>query len=184
MATAGISDRHAPQAPLCVAGRIQICLWPEDENYIPLVETVGERVSTLPIFWQLPKRLDEYGLRQREVNYAGARTIQLEGDFQIPEGSRWGLAIGVSNGIIAQTLKSCDWDAIRAARDLGPEALRKWLEFHLAGSGLPDYRTSGVSPEMSAAWSQASHVFTELPSQQQFAWTEQQLNRVKANYCG
>jgi hypothetical protein len=184
MMTAGTSDRVVPGQPLCVAGKVQICLWPEDENYVPIVAAMSRRAATLPTLWKLPKRMDEYGLRQRAVGYGDARTIQLEGDFQIPDGSRWGLAIGLSNGIIAQTLKSCDWDAIRAADELGPEALRKWLEFYLAGSGVPGYGTSDVSPAMSAAWSQASHVFTELSAQQQREWTERQFNRVRASYCG
>ena len=78
------------------------------------------------------------------------------GDFQIPEGSRWGLAIGLSQAVVSRTLESCDWDAIRKSGDQGPETLRKWLEFHLAGSNDPEYRTSGVSPAMQDAWSAAS----------------------------
>lgn len=184
MATAGVTDRDVPREPLCVAGEIEICLWPEDEHYVPMVTAMSGKVAALPTSWQLPERLDEYGLRRREVSRDGISTVQVEGDFQIPDGSRWGLAIGVSNGIIAETLRGCDWDTIWTTGESGPETLRKWLEFYLAGSNVPDYGTSGVSPEMDAAWANASRIFAELPAREQLAWTEQEINRVQAGYCG
>jgi len=182
--TAGISDRDAPRNPLCVAGKVEMCLWPENVKYIPMIHSVDARVSTLPASFQLPLRLYEYGLKRRQISYAGETVTQLEGDFDISEGSKWGLALGVSDAIISETLKSCDWDAIRRADDFTPEAVRRWVEFYLTESSTPDYRTSGVPQGIEEAWSAASKVFTELPPQKQREWVQEQLNRLKASHCG
>ncbi|MER5645887.1 hypothetical protein [Streptosporangium sp. NPDC002524] len=184
MTTTGVSDRHIPENPLCVAGEVEMCLWPEDSRHVPVVEALDGRLSTLPAFWRLPERLHEYGLKRQRVSRGGEVFSQLEGDFRIPAGSKWGLALDLSNAVIAQTLKSCDWDSIRKAEDFGPETLRKWLEFYLAESSTPEYRTSDVSQGMQEAWSVASAAFTEMSPRRQLEWTRQQLDRVKATYCG
>lgn len=177
--TAGVSDRRVPQEPLCVAGTIEICLWPEDAKYVSMVRGLERRASALPAFWRLPGQLHEYGLvRQQEGSVS-----QPAGDFTFPDGSRWGLATGMSHAIIKRTLESCDWDAIRKAEDFGPEALRKWLEFYLAGSSAPEYRTSPLSEDMLQAWSAAARTFDTLPVRAQHDWTRKQLDRVKGDYC-
>jgi hypothetical protein len=182
-ATQGVSDRSAPPDPLCVNGNIEICLWPEDVKYVPLVHDIDRRLSALPSHWRLPERLHQYGLKQQQIDDGGTTSTQLVGDFQISDGNKWGLALGVSNAVISRTLESCDWDAVRQAGDFSPEALRKWVEFYLADSGTPAYRTSDVSPGMRKAWSQAFEAFTGMSPDQQSAWTRQELDRVQAKYC-
>ena len=94
MGTAGVSDRVAPREPLCVANRIQICLWPEDENYVPMVAAMGGNASALPTVWQLPERLDEYrpaaagGQPGRRANSPGRGRFPDSGRQQVGPGDR------------------------------------------------------------------------------------------------
>lgn len=183
VATTGVADRPPPRDPLCVAGQIEMCLWPENSAYVPLVHSVDARVTALRGQWRIPARLYEYGLKQRSVDYDGRSLTQLEGDFQISEGNRWSLALGVSEVIVRETLDSCDWNAITAARDFTAEALRRWVELHLANGSTPEYRTSEVSQEMRLAWSSASTAFRELTPRQQSAWVQERLDHLEAEYC-
>jgi hypothetical protein len=184
MVTTGVVDRPVPRSPVCVEGRIEMCLWPENEKYVPIVRSIDATVATLPAEFRLPGTLYEYGLRRDHFDDAGTTYTELAGDFDISEGSRWGLATGVSNAILDATLGSCDWDAILAAKELGPEALKKWVEFHLMRSATPEYRTSGVSEDMRDAWATAARTFIELPAEGQSAWAREELGRIQARYCG
>ncbi|MEU8400747.1 hypothetical protein AB0C28_36640 [Nonomuraea sp. NPDC048892] len=183
MSTTGVSDRHVPDHPLCVSGAIEICLWPEDRKYLPLVRALDQRAATLPTDWRLPAHLDQYGLKRIERNDNGERAVELDGAFKFPDGSKWGLALGMSHAILNRTLGPCDWKAIWKAEDFTPETLRKWLEFYLAESNRPAYRTTQLSEDMGKAWSSASQAFGELPADQQFDWARRQLDRVKDSYC-
>lgn len=181
--TSGVSDRDPPSDPLCIEGEIEICLWPEDAKYASLVGSLDGRVATLPKEFQLPSRLIQYGLERTRIDYNGQTFIQLEGDFDISEGQKGALALGLSDAIIATTLQSCDWEAIWQAEDLAPEALRRWVELYLIESSTPSYGTFGESSEIQEAWSIAGDIYTELPESQQRDWVHEELESLAENYC-
>lgn len=181
--TTGISDRDSPDEPLCVAGKIEMCLWPENAKYASMVRALNVRVATLPAQFRLPPRLQEYGLERIQVTRYGETFTQLEGDFDISEGRKGALALGVSDAVIATTLRACNWEAIRQAEELAPEALRRWVELYLIESNIPEYGTSGVSTDIQESWSIAARVFTGMTDSQQRQWVHKELKRLETQYC-
>ena len=179
--TSGVSERSAPADPLCVLGTIEICLWPEAVKYVTVVRAVDGKVATLPAGFRTPSRLNQYGLKREEYTHKGRTFTQLEG-FDISEGRRSALASAVSSSIIEATLRGCDLDAIWQAEDSAPEALGRWLQYHLDGSKNPE-SADGAPQGFQEAWSTAFLVSTQLTQQEQREWAQEQLSHIQTTYC-
>jgi hypothetical protein len=183
LGTTVVSDRDVPRDPLCVDGRIEMCLWPEDEKYVAMVRALDVRVTELPEGFRLPPRLNQYGLERSSFPFGGEVVTQLEGDFDISEGHRSALALGLSNEILEETLRPCDLAAIDRAEDPAPEVLRRWVELFLNAGDPLGYRAAGVPDDIAAAWKTAADV-ARLPGPEQRAWADRELSRMHTTYCG
>ncbi|MDP9793613.1 hypothetical protein J2S43_002125 [Catenuloplanes nepalensis] len=178
-----LADRPVPPDLHCVDGPVEMCLWPEHALYEPIVRQVSDRVGTLPADFVLPARLNEYGIDRFAYEEGGETAVQLEGGFDISEGSKWSVALGVADSVVAHTLRTCDRQAIAQAEDYSSEALARWLEGYLAGEGTRDYRTSAVPTEIQEAWTLAAEV-SQRPASAQLDWARQQVGALKDRYCG
>jgi hypothetical protein len=178
----GVGLRHPTATPICVDGRIIMCVWPESKKYIPMIRSFNRRVDELPPVLVLPARLNQYGIDQERVHYDGETRTQPAGGFDITEGSRWGLAFGLSNSIMETTLARCDRRMMMREKDYSAEAVRRWTEFFLAQGDSPDYKTRGASPEIDGAWSTAKDVLA-LPAIEQSAWVQKQILGLRSKYC-
>jgi hypothetical protein len=181
--TNGVSERPPPDRPLCVEGAIELCLWPEHERYLPMVEEANEAAADLPPVFLLPDRLDEFGLIRAEYLVDGHAFTQVEGDFTISEGNRWAIARAMANAIVNETFASCDWEAIRAEGDYTADALVRWIETELAGGGLPEYRVEGAPEGIVSAYREASDIANALPEKEQHSWAAAQVEHVQGRYC-
>jgi len=182
-ATDGLTERTPPDRPLCVDGAVEICLWPEHERYVPMIEEANEAVADLPPVFLLPARLDEFGLIEAEYVVDGHAFTQIEGDFTISEGNRWAIARAVANAIVNETFASCDWEAIRAEEDSTADKLVRWIEIGIAGGGLPEYRIEGAPEGVVSAYSEASEVANTLPMEEQHSWAAAQVEHIRTRYC-
>ena len=181
--TPGVTARTPVSEPLCIAGRIEMCVWPESAQYSGLLETVNARLGDLPQELDTPPRLYEYGLLTETVTDGRTTGVEVSGDFTITEGNLSDVALAVSNAVISENLKGCDWDAILNAKDQRPEAVRRWVELRLNANANPGYTTSGVSPEMQSAWDQAGEVFQKLAPADQNTWVRTNLTATRDAYC-
>lgn len=179
--TTGIVVRDPPADPLCVPGAVEVCLWPEDEKYRPMVQSLQTQLVMLPDGFELPSRLVQYGILRSVYRYEGQLLTQLEG-IDISEGNKWALARGVASSIVEETISGCNLDGI--IEDQSPDAVERWLEFHLMNSSDPDYTTVGVPDDIQAAWSTAERVYTTFSERQQRAWVSNEIVAMRARHCG
>ncbi|GGJ93475.1 hypothetical protein GCM10010123_24170 [Pilimelia anulata] len=181
--TTGIIDRKRPANPLCTDGAVTICLWPEHEKYLPMVQAISNRIDRLPEGFALPTRLQEKGVGPADSSDDQSRYPDAHGEFLIIEGSRWSVASSVSTAIVKETFANCDWGAIQSARDIRPDAIASWTEWFIAGGGGRDYRTSGEMDDLHRAWQLAADISRDLPPDGQAAWVRRELVDLKARYC-
>ena len=179
-----VTYRQPASDPLCVQGAIEYCLWPEHEKYIPLVKAADARVAALPADLPLPPRVVDYALSGSTVYVDLTHSIERQGDFphefDISEGSRWGLARGIATAISREIFKSC---AVQAKPD--PERRRDqifaWLEWRIAGGGSPDYTTDAPG-EMQDAWTVGRQTATRSEPEQA-EWVNRTISEVKTLHC-
>jgi len=182
LSTSGVIDRAVPDRSLCVTGEIDVCLWPEHEKYVPMVRRVDARVASLPAGFQRPARLHEYGIERKQFSYRGQTVTQLEG-IDISEGLQSNLGAGVANAVMTETLKPCDLDSIRQAKDITANAVGRWLELYLGQGSSAEYQAVGAPKEFAEAWSTALAAYTKLTPAQQREWAQQRLAQLATAYC-
>jgi len=184
LATTVVTHRPPVAKPLCVHGAIEYCLWPEHAKYVPLIQALDRRVAALPLPLPLPERVVDYSLSgsQRWIDLYSS--VELPGtfdpEFDISEGSRWGLARGVAAAIVKTVAAGCDptkpdpahrWDQLFA-----------WLEWRLAGGGKPDYRTDAPQG-LQTAWATGHRIAAEQSEHQQAAWAATLIAETKRRHC-
>lgn len=180
LSTVGIVNRPVPPSPTCVDGAIEVCLWPEDVVYVPMIMAMLERVAALPSSLVVPERVDQYGLRRTYFTFNGENVEQLEG-LDISEGNKSALALGLSDFIIAETLKGCSF--VEPAVEPAPEAVRRWVELYLTDSRTPDYRVSGVPDYITEAWDDADQVYVSRNASQQNEWVNSEIDAFREAHC-
>ncbi|QOV35646.1 hypothetical protein IM697_37255 [Streptomyces ferrugineus] len=185
VSTTAVVDRQAPTRLHCIDGAIEICLWPEHEKYIPIAKSTNERVASLPSGFKVPKRLSEYGTKKIISKGPTGTTVETGGDFDISEGSRWALALGIADAVTAETFQNCDWNKVRENEDYTADVINHWIETYLAGGGSPDYKIgAGAPPKLLEEFEEASRVANTLPEEKQLKWLEGKVNHMNQNYCG
>jgi hypothetical protein len=180
--TAVIGHRAPSAKPLCVNGTIEYCLWPEDAKYVGLVKAVDREVAVLPVRLPLPARIVDYGLSGSSTFVDGIEVIHegnFSPEFDISEGSRWALARGVALAITQAVFAGCD-PAVEDP-DNRAEQIFAWLEWRLAGGGIPDY-TTNAPPDLQAAWSAGRRAGAES-EQAQAAWVSRVIGEKMEHYC-
>lgn len=184
VATDARSYREPVANPLCVSGRIEYCLWPEDAKYASLIKEVDSRIGELPVELPLPDRMVEYALSGSFV-IRDDIIIQLPGDFDpefdISEGNRWALAHAVSTAIVDTVFIACLPQEL-SDPDLRREQLRAWLEWRLVGGGEPDYRTDAPD-DLQNAWTLGRKVAASASPEEQATWVQRMIRETNDQYC-
>lgn len=179
-----ISQRPPVAQPLCIEGEMEYCLWPEHAKYLPMVEELDRRLALLPVQLKVPERVVDYSLsgdtRYIDENAAIALAGNFDPEFDISEGSRWGLARGVAGSIAKVVFAECD----PAVRD--PEyrwdQLHAWLEWRLAGGGAVDYMTNAPS-NLQKAWAVGHRMAAEKSESEQAVWVSTLIKEKKDMAC-
>lgn len=187
MGTHGVVVRSRPAKLLCDSGAINLCLWPEHKKYLAAVRATNERVAELPNSFKLPSTMYEYGIADN-ISVDGDDVVVVEDPnpsaqiptFELPEGSRWGLAMDISRAIISENLMQCHI-ANLPENDLRAFAVEAFLEVTLAGGGKPDY-SSSESEQMAEAWKEGS-VAASNSGPGRFDWAIRTLAKYKSDYC-
>lgn len=185
--TTPVVDREPPGEVICVQGRMELCIWPEHEKYLPLLADVSARIDALPDAFYLPPRMNEYGVER--VNYVDEEGVIRENPGTLPyflilEGSPWSLAGEITTAIMYETWRSCDEhpsDAPAASQRQRSNALYGWLEAYLAGAGEPDYATNAPS-EFQRGWAAGREIANTLPVAEQLTWAEQEVREIR-DHC-
>lgn len=175
-----IALREIPANPTCVGEAVTVCLWPEDERLVSMVEWFEPRLRGLPSALVLPDTVYQYGLLQNVTDYRGETNVQPTG-FDVSETNRWSYAVGMSAQIGNKIIEVC-----RPTNDeawLALERVIKWTEFRLMRSTEPDYSESGVPPDMLQAWNDAEVVTSTYTKADQFAWVNEQLTAALGPDC-
>lgn len=178
LATTGLVARTPPAQALCVPGQVQICLWPEHEVYLPVVRAVGQRAQALPAAFPRPQTMSEYGLTFQTYEFEGGEIVQSEG-FDISEGRPRGVAQAAAGEITTLVLDGCNLEKVTASPDPALEALAQWLTLYLADAAEP-----GQGPPGTELAYQAAREVRSDPLAAQFAWASEQLDAVRADFCG
>lgn len=175
-----IALREIPANPTCVGEAVTVCLWPEDERLIPMVESFERRLRDLPSVLVLPDTVYQYGLLQNVTEYQGETNVQPTG-LDVSETNRWSYAVGMSEQIEKEIVEVC-----RPTHDDGWVALErviKWTEFRLMRSTEPDYSVSGAPPVLLQAWNDAEVVASTYTQAGQLAWVNEQLTAALGPDC-
>jgi hypothetical protein len=185
-ATAPVTSRAPADEAICVDGsRTRLCIWPEHEKYLSIIEDISTRIDHLPNAFAVPPRINEYGVE--EVDYVEDGVHYPIEDappyFSIIEGSTWSYAGGIAYAIDNATREGCDFFN-PALPDAGPRlnALHAWLEAYLVGGGVPDYSTN-ARPETQEAWGVGLEVANELSPAEQLSWAEGEVEYIRDRYC-
>ncbi|MDG4771818.1 hypothetical protein [Solwaraspora sp. WMMD792] len=184
LTTTVVSYRAPVAEPLCIQRTIEYCLWPEHEKYVPMIEELDREVAALPVELELPDRVVDYALSgsTQWIDEYTARELpgRFDPEFDISEGSRWGLARGVASAILGTVFADCEPQA-----EPDPERrwnqLFAWLEWRLAGGGAPDYRTNAPA-DLQAAWAVGRDVADASSGQDQAAWASTLIAEVKEHH--
>ncbi|MET7656804.1 hypothetical protein [Streptomyces sp. NPDC005486] len=180
-----VHDRKAPKRETCTTGSIELCYWPEEAKYVPMMREVGLRASNLPKVFKLPKRAYEYGLKMERIKIGAKVYEQTTGDFSILEGNKWSLASSLASSISQQTFPSaCDWSAVEANNDYTADKLQHWVEITLAGGGTPEYRLgNGGASGFYEARNQAEKIAKNKTKSAQYAWAAKTAEKFDERYC-
>ncbi|MER7169678.1 hypothetical protein ABT336_26960, partial [Micromonospora sp. NPDC000207] len=190
--TAMVTDREPPgDRALCVEGSTTICIWPEQEKYLPGMRVVLGRVDQLPAVFARPERINEYGLQQAVVVDEG-NTEPVIGEgvhpyFSIMEGSPWSYAGDIGKAITSRTFgflnyRACSWERTTDADVVRLSTLDKWLEAYLVGASTPDYQTNAPAA-LQEAWAKGRALAAESPQADQFRWAESEVKDLRGRYC-
>lgn len=175
-----IALREIPAEPTCVGDAVTVCLWPEDERLIPMVESFESRLRDLPRALVLPDRVYQYGLLRSVTEFDGHTYVEPTG-FDVSETNPWSYASGMSAEIGRRITEVC-----RPTDDAGwlaVERVTKWTEFRLMDSTEPDYSVSGASPDLTEAWNDAVVVASTYTEADQLAWVDEQLSAALGPDC-
>lgn len=176
-----IELRRPPAQLLCVDGRVEICLWPESAQLVPMVATLGSRIDALPDEFRLPARVFEYGSIQETLVVDGTRIVQPAG-VQISEGNPWSLASSLSIVFVSDFISQCGTPGT-SGPDAAGDKLARWIEFTLMQSNTPDYTDKGVPPAIRQAWAEADAVFSTRSPVEQHEWVLTQLRAIATQPC-
>ncbi|WP_162562149.1 hypothetical protein [Salinispora oceanensis] len=184
--TTVVADQRPPAAkPLCLQKTIEYCLWPEHAKYAPMIEAIDQQIAMLPVDLPLPDRVVDYAL-SGSTKWSDDRTaIEVPGkfdpEFDISEGSRWALARGVARAIMGTVFAECRPDAAPDP-ERRMEQMFAWLEWRLADSGGPDYRTNAPA-SLQTAWSTGRLAAAGKSDQDQGIWVSAIVADVKKHHC-
>ncbi|MFE0845852.1 hypothetical protein [Streptomyces rochei] len=180
-----VHDRAAPKRETCTTGPIELCYWPEEAKYVPMMRETAVRASKLPAVFKLPERVHEYGLKVERIDLGSKVVEQVTGDFSILEGNKWSLASSLASTISQETFPStCDWSAAEKNNDYTADKLQHWVEITLAGGGTPEYRLgNGGAPGYYAARQQAQEIAQAKTSSAQYAWAAKSAEEFHERYC-
>lgn len=181
-----IALREVPDNPTCRGEAVTVCLWPEDERLITMVEWFEPRLRELPSVLPLPATVYQYGLLQDVIEHDGTTDVQPTG-FDISETNRWSYASGMSGEIGNEIIEVCNpaddddgWSAVRSNALL---RVIKWIEFRLMRSTAPEYGVSGAPPDVEAAWDDAAVVTETYSEADQLDWVDEQLETALRADC-
>lgn len=176
-----IALREVPDNLTCRGDAVTVCLWPEDERLVAMVEWFEPRLRELPPMLPLPDTVYQYGLlRSVLVDGAGNIHIQPTG-FDISETNRWSYASGMSKEIGNKIFEVCSPVDENGSRAF--ESVLKWIEFRLMRSTTPEYGVSGAPPEVEAAWDNAKEITETYTEADQLVWVDEQLEVVLGPDC-
>lgn len=180
-----VHDREVPKKETCTTGPIELCYWPEEAKYVPMMRKVGLRASKLPAAFKLPERAYEYGLKVERIRIGSKVVEQATGDFSILEGNKWSLASSLASAISQKTFAStCDWSTAEANNDYTADKLQHWVEITLAGGGTPEYRLGdGGASGFYAARQQAEEIAKNKTRSAQYAWAAKSAEEFDERYC-
>ncbi|MEV7087460.1 ABC transporter permease [Streptomyces sp. NPDC093085] len=165
--------RQAPRAPLCTTAEPKICLWPEEEKYLPQVEDMARRVSELPSKFKSPAVFYEEGLQRNASN---------DTDFSILEGSMWEVANGMSISISrTSTPPYCpaENNAAEDRRMMAYFELNSWLAARISGAGQPA-NMHGGPPGVDQ---REIAKMIEWPEVDQESWALKRLDTIEGTRC-
>lgn len=169
----------------CVQGeRTMLCVWPEHEKYVPLLEQVNERIDALPESLIVPPRMNEHGVERTQFIDDEGYINTIEGlppTFVIIEGSPWSYTGAIAGAIMSETWGDCFRRDRTDADRLRTHALSAWLNAYLVGSGSPDFSTN-APPDVEAAWAEG-RAMAEASLTEQFAWVEREITDLRQSYC-
>ncbi|MEU5386809.1 ABC transporter permease [Kitasatospora cineracea] len=152
-------QRPVSAHPLCTTGVPKICVWPENQKYLPELQAMSERAGTLPAGrFRVPAQFLEEGL--------DGGPLGVGNGFYLREGESWEVATAM--GI--QTVEATIPPACRRA-DTAQWELIAWTIARIAGHGVPATvhgGPPGVDPEA------IGRLVTE-PEDVQLAWVQQRL---------
>lgn len=190
--TNAVADRKQPGNKVtCVRGSTVLCIWPEQEKYLPQLRALSARIDLLPDAFVRPPRINEVGLlKTRYIGPDGKEYLGYEGGppiFQILEGSPWSYAGDIGTAVTASTFgfqdfQACDWQKITSSDEPRLWAVGAWLEAFLAGEDSPDYHTNAPT-QMQQAWAKGRAIAGNRSRVDQLRWAEGEVNDLRGRYC-
>ncbi|TKK84963.1 hypothetical protein FDA94_27640 [Herbidospora galbida] len=94
-------ERPAPASALCSDGTPQVCVWPENRKYLPVVSAMATRFSSLPNgVLTVPPAFYEKGLRSAAHPEAGGDFQFLAGELSVP--------MFMASTVLSRTLPDCE----------------------------------------------------------------------------
>lgn len=195
LAAGVIVDRPPPgEDAICVEGRTVLCIWPEHQKYLPMIQDVGARVDALPDEFVTPPLVNQSGLeRVRRTDRWGNIEFLLDEEehapyFYLQEGSPWSVAGGVAKAITRLTWSGDNCDVFANRENLTEDdwqrirAFDAWLEAYLAGSHTPDYSTNAPL-QAQQDWAVGHEVARTLPTADQLEWAAQEIVEIRGAHC-
>ncbi|MCM3887596.1 hypothetical protein [Frankia sp. R82] len=185
MAFAGCLAAYATAGPIqvirpmpadypCTDTMPAICVWPDDQKYLPRLSAMASRLGELPAGqFTVPARFYEQGLRGSQY-----RNV----DFTIPEGAMWEVATAISIQIVGETFpKACTGatDDDTAAFFHAEFELGTWLESRLTGAPQPS-SVHGGPPGVDI---QAIGRLIYTTQESQLAWVRQRMATIRNTTC-
>lgn len=185
--TTPIVERIPADEVTCVDGdRTQLCVWPEQEKYLSLLEDVSARVDGLPEVFVVPPRMNEYGIERTETIDEQGVGYPVPGSlpyFYIIQGSPWSYAGIIADEILGATFDECTWpDELSQTDSTQLDAVDGWIEAYLAGGGSPDYK-SNMPARMQEARADGRQIANELILTDQLRWAESTAKELRDRYC-
>jgi hypothetical protein len=177
---------------VCIGGSSRLCIWPEQQKYIPQLRVLSDRVEALPGVFTVPPRFNAFGVEQFwAVDPRGEVYLSLDigpPSVNVLEGSPWSYSGDTATAIMRATFEwanvdDCTWGRMTDADRARLEGLRAWLESYLVGSVSPDYHTN-APPEIVQAWAVGRAMAAEHSLPEQFAWAESEVRELRGHYCG
>ncbi|MEV7216844.1 ABC transporter permease [Kitasatospora cineracea] len=159
-------QRPVPARPLCTTGTPRICVWPENQRYLPELQAMSERAAALPAGrFQVPGEFLEDGLDGRRLGAGNG--------FYLREGETWEAATTMGIRTVEDSIP------VPCRRsDLAQWELISWTIARIAGHGVPA-TVHGGPPGVDQ---EAIGRLIAEPEDAQLAWVDQRL--PKGPGCG